>query len=167
MPVIISLLPRNGDLGWFYTPTKVRIHNYAQQGHGQNEIRKILRENYRINVSQSIISRTLNKKHVYKYRRGRPTGRPYKLTDREVRYVAYIVRKGWRTRRLLYKQLIKEYVGNDIGRDTLRRALYRLGYRRCIACKRAFISEKQAIARLNWAYIFRNCIIDGMWAKVI
>jgi len=96
-------LPRKGDLGWFYTPTKVRIYNYAQQGYSQNEIRKILRQNYRINVSQSIISRTLNKKHVYKYRRSRPTGRPYKLIDREVRYIAYVVRKGWRTRQLLYK----------------------------------------------------------------
>lgn len=72
---------RKGDLGWFHTPTKVRIHNYSQQGHGQNKIRKILRENYRINVSQSTISRTLKEKHVRKYRRGRPTGRPYKLTD--------------------------------------------------------------------------------------
>ena len=128
MPVTISSPPRKGDLGWFHTPTKVRIHNYAQQGHSQNEIRIILRENHSTNVSQSTVSRTLNKKHVHKYRRGRPTGRPYKLTDREVRYIAYVVRKGWRTRRLSYKQLIKEYVGKDIGRDTLRCTLYRLSY---------------------------------------
>ena len=120
---------RDGDLGWFHTPTKVRIHHYSQQGCSQNEIRTILREKYQTNISQSTISRTLNNKHASKYRRGRLTGWPYKLTDREVRYVAYVVRKGWRTRRLLYKQLIKEYIGKDISRNTLHRALYYLSYR--------------------------------------
>ncbi len=134
---------RQGDLGWFHTPTKVRIHHYLQQGYSQNDIRKILRENHQTNISQSTISRTLKRQHVNKYRRGKPTRRPHKLTDREGRYVAYIIRKGWRTRRLSYKQLIKEYIGRDICRNTLRNALYRLGYRRCIACKRAFISKKQ------------------------
>ena len=148
----MSSPPRNGDLGWFHTPTKVRIHFYAQQGYSQNDIRKVLREKHQTNISQSTVSRTINNKHANKYRRGRPSGRPHKLTDREVRYVAYVVRKGWRTRRLSYKQLIKEYIDKDICRDTLRHALYRLGYRRCIACKRAFITEKQALARLNWAY---------------
>ena len=85
---------RQGDLGWFHTPTKVRIHHYSQQGYSQIDIRTILRENHQTNISQSTISRTLNKQHVNKYRRGRPTGRPYKLTDREVRYVAYVIRKG-------------------------------------------------------------------------
>ena len=112
----MSSLARDGDLGWFHTPTKVRIHHYSQQGYSQNEIRTILREKYQTNISQSIISRTLNNKYASKYQRGRPTGRPYKLTDQEVRYVAYIVQKGWRTRRLSYKQLIKEYVGKDISR---------------------------------------------------
>lgn len=124
-------------------------------------------ENYNTNISQSTISRTLTQKHVRKLRRGKPTGRPRKLSDRTARYIAYVVRKGWRTRRLTYSQLIKEYIKEDISRQTLGRALRRLGYIRCIACKRAFITEKQALSRIDWADTFQNSTLDGLWAKVI
>ena len=144
---VISSPPRKGDLGWFYTPIKTRIHLYNDRGFSQNNIKKLLWENHQIDVSQSTISRTLNLKHNHKHRRGKSTGRPRLLTNRTVRYVAYLVRKGWRTRRWTFKRLIKEILPKDkqVNRATLRRALKRLGYTRCIACKRAFISHKQAL----------------------
>ena len=63
------------------------------------------------------------------------------LINKVVRYVAYVIRKGWRTRRLLYKQLIKEYISRDICRNTLYNTLYRLSYRQYITYKRVFISN--------------------------
>jgi hypothetical protein len=50
---------------------------------------------------------------------------------------------------------------------TLGRALKRIGYSRCIACKRHLISDKQAAERFEWCKIMRPAIVDGLWAKVI
>ena len=70
-----------------------------------------------------------------------------KLTDRSARYLARIATRGWVDRRLTYEQLIKR-MGLNVSTRTVQRALKKLGYRRCVACSRPFINEKQRRKRL-------------------
>lgn len=43
---VMSSPPRKGDLGWFHTPIKIRIHLYNNRGFSQNNIKKLLWENH-------------------------------------------------------------------------------------------------------------------------
>ncbi len=66
---------------------------------------------------------------------------------------------------MTFKQLANS-IGLNVSRRTIARALKRLGFRRCIACPRPFITEKQAKVRQQWAADHQDWTVNA-WARVV
>lgn len=144
------------------TPTRVRIRTYDEMGLTQREIVKKLIEERGVSVHQSTISRIIASKRS---KRIKPKGKKCKLSERAVRYVTRLIRQGWFGRRMTYQRLIKQ-LDLKVSRWTLGRSLRFYGWKRCIACRRPFVSEKQTATRLDWARRYINWTVNA-WATVI
>ena len=148
--------------GWFKEKTRVRVRAYDEAGLTQREIVKKLQEERGISVNQSTISRWIKTKQN---RATKPSGRPSMLIERTVRYVTRLVRQGWVGRRMTFARIVKQ-LQLKVSRWTLGRALQKLGYRRCIACRRPFTNSKQQEKRIRWCTFMSKCTVN-FWAKVI
>ncbi len=149
--------------GRLKTPTRTRIQLLSKLGHSQPQICRLLADQFQLVVSQSTVSRIVSSGQK---RRTKPSGRSPKINDRGARYLARVIRKGgWTTRRKTYKQLALE-IGLDVSRKTIARALRRVGYRRCVACRRQFINDKTASKRLAFAYSHKSQT-KNQWARIL
>lgn len=78
------------------------------------------------------------------------TGRPPKLSPRDVRRLIFEAGRSWDTRRMSLTALAAD-VEIEASRNTIKKALASVGYHRCVACRRPFINKKQQKQRLQWA----------------
>jgi hypothetical protein len=132
----------------FHTFTRIQIKTYYLSDHSQKQIVRLLKEQHNVEISQETISRIIN--FAYERRRKHKSNRLRKLSSRTTRYLTRVISREWSKRRLIWKQLVISLDFN-VSDETIRRTLRKLDYRRCIACERSFISEKQAKKRLKWA----------------
>ena len=73
--------------------------------------------------------------------------------------------KGWTSRRWTYKQLVAKMELN-VSHYTVQRALKALGYQRCVACSRPFITPAQAKKRVEFALAHLAWTVNN-WARVV
>ena len=78
------------------------------------------------------------------------TGRPPKLNARDIRRLVRAVTSSADGRQATYKQLAEE-LGIEASADTIRKALRKAGFRRCIACPKPLVSWINRRKRLQWA----------------
>ena len=78
------------------------------------------------------------------------SGRPKKLTPRDLRHIEIYIRSNYRTRRVRLSQLIKLFQ-LDATERTVRKALKELGYNHRVARRRPFLSKRDRKRRLQFA----------------
>ena len=162
--VIESSPPRSGEHGDWHTPTRTRVRMLHDLGHGYGSIKKQMQTRYGVNLPKSTIRNFCKAPRARRLRRGIP-GRPFSLTARTVRYLAFVIRKGWCGRRLSWSRL-KALEKLGCSTRTIGRALAKLGYHRCVACKRPFITYKQTKTRTKWARR-HLCWTLNNWTRVV
>ncbi len=158
-----SSSPRSGTRGAFHTSRRIRIKAYYSSSHSQRRIVRLLKEHHNVEISQATVSRIIAS--AYDRRKHTKSGRLRKISSRTARYLARVATRGWTERRLTWTQLVKS-IGLNVSRHTVRRALKILGYRRCVACGRPYISDKQAKKRVDWANKHKFWTINN-WARVV
>jgi len=139
-----SSSPRHGDFGEWKTPTRVRVLDAHTDQHLSNrQISKLT------GVPRSTVGDIIRSGNPRRVGSGRK-GAKHKVTERIARRLIRLLRTNWRTRCLPFKQLLIE-ANIDLSPSTARRALAKRGYRRCVACPRPFITQKQQKRRLQFA----------------
>src|SRR5271168_3920058 len=134
-------IPEEGD-EW-PTPARAVIRRLKRLSLSQREI--ILHTSAPRRTIRDILhqehSRRSHKSKVYK---------PHLMSIREIHRCIRHIARDWSTHRLSFAQ-VKAQLGVKASVRTIRRELRRAGYRRCIACPRPYISQKQAKKRLAFA----------------
>ena len=150
--------PRNPPNGEWKTPKRAEVRAlYATGLYTQEEFKE------RTGVPQQSVSQIVRFSGPRRARSTR-TGRPRILTKHEVRRLIGCLQKGWKGRRLSYKQLATK-CGIRASEATIRRPLKEKGYRRCIACPRPFINKKQQKKRYMFAKRYKNWTSE--WNDVV
>ena len=82
------------------------------------------------------------------------SGRPAKLSSTEIDELETYVKSSKAARRMSYKDLTKTLYGDrpEIGVEAVKYALKKRGYSRRVALRKPPISEKNRVARLEWAH---------------
>ena len=93
------------------------------------------------------------------------TGRPPKLSPRDIRRLIRAVTSSQDGRRASYIQLAKE-LGLEASEQTIRRALRKAGFKRCIACPKPLVSWINRRKRLAWAREHLHWELED-WLRVI
>jgi transposase len=140
------------------TPTRAKIRVLAQEGLSQREIGR------KFGIAQATVNRIVNSKSSRRTRKGK-VYKPTLISKREVRCIIRYISNSWEGRRVTYPQ-IKIACHIDASATTIRRALKRAGYQRCIACPRPFINAKAVKKRLDFARKHRWWSIQ-QWKVVI
>jgi hypothetical protein len=144
---------RNGTTGEWKTPTRVRVRAmYADQHMSIRQIEKST------GVPRSTVARMIHFQGPRRVRLGR-SGPRFKISKRLLRRLIRKLRSGWRGRTLSLIQLGKA-CGIEQSESTIRRALAKQGYHRCVACPRPFINRKQQKRRLQFARSHIDWILD-------
>ena len=112
-----------------------------------NSIAEIKRQT---TIPRTTIKRWIEAKSSRTQRKGKSTRRRF-VSKRQIRQIIRYIAKNWSTRRLSLEQ-VRAHLNIEASARTIRRELRRVGYRRCIACPRPFISRKQAKKRLDFAF---------------
>ncbi len=94
------------------------------------------------------------------------SGRPKKLTERDKRHLKSIICKERREPAQKIQESFANSTGNEVGKNTIRRALYEMGYHSRIALRKPYISESNRRFRLKWTRERRSWTINE-WKKVI
>ena len=140
---LIFSSPPKKDKGEWPTPVRQTVRNLKREGKSQREI-----------VAQTSLPRTsirrILRQESSRRARKKKAPKPHLMSIREIRRCIRYLSKDWSTRRLSFEQL-RTHLGVQASARTIRRELRRVGYRRCIACPRPFISRKQAKKRLAFA----------------
>ena len=142
------------------TPRRVRVLSAYQDHHWSK--RRISRE---FNIPHTTVLRILKSESPRRTRPSARTGRPRKISERELRRVIRHIRRSYNNRKLPYAQVARE-CGLNCSGQTVRRALARVGYHKCKACPKPFINKKQRKQRLAWARENRPWLQDD-WDKVL
>src|SRR4051812_10920241 len=79
------------------------------------------------------------------------SGRPKKLTERDKRHLKVIVNKGRCEPARRIKEIFINSTGKEVGDNTIRRALYEMGYHSQVALRKPYISESNRRFRLKWS----------------
>lgn len=125
------------------TPKRCRVRDAFNDHHWSKS--KISRE---FDIPRQTVQRILRYDQSPRRNKKR-TGRPQKITDRDLRRLLILIRKNYEHRRLPYAQLAKE-CGLGCSGTTVRRALAGIGYYKCKACPKPFITESQRLKRRSW-----------------
>jgi len=94
------------------------------------------------------------------------SGRPKKLTERDKRHLKSIISKERREPAQKIQETFANSTGKKVGKNTIRRALYEMGYHSRIALRKPYISESNRRFRLKWSRERRFWSIND-WKKVI
>ncbi|GBC22304.1 IS630 family transposase [Rhizophagus irregularis DAOM 181602=DAOM 197198] len=94
------------------------------------------------------------------------SGCPKKLTERDKRHLKAIINKNRREPEEKIRKIFMESTGNDVGRRTIQRTLYGMGYNSCAALRKPCVSECNRKIRLNWARERRLWTIND-WKKIV
>jgi len=92
------------------------------------------------------------------------TGRPTKLSDKQVDEIIEYASKSWDHRVLDYVRLHDE-LGLSCTVKTLERRLKQRGYFRCVVCQKPYLTAAQVIGRLLWA--ITHIFWTKEWLKVL
>jgi transposase len=125
------------------TPRRVRVKTMLECGVSKHEISrqlKIDRKTIR-RIEQQETSRRPGKLR---------SGRPASNSERDLRHLIFILRKNWEGRKLNWAKLGRD-AGLSVSGWTIKRALNSVGYTRCKACKKPFISKDAQEKRYNYA----------------
>jgi hypothetical protein len=144
---------KSGDM--WSTPVRATVRAMKRDGKGYGAIfaktsvpKSTVR---RICKSESL--RTTRKEKVFK---------PKLLKEADIKRIYRFVSKSW-TNRCKPWGRVKAELNLKASITTIRKTMKRHGYRRCVACRRPFISEKQAKRRLVFALKYRlvgNCRLE-------
>jgi hypothetical protein len=123
-------------------------------------------------LPESTIKRVLRAKSSHRSRKGKQF-KPHLLKFRDVSRIIRHITKTYAGRKLSYHQL-KSELHIKASANTIRRDLREVGFRRCVACPRPFISKSAAKRRLAFAKKYRwwgtsdyAAATHGDWRKVI
>ena len=80
------------------------------------------------------------------------SGRPSKLTNNDLLKMDRILQDyGFDGRSLTWEQLAEEAGLEDVSGRTVRRHMGTMGYRKCLACRKGWVSQQNAKRRVKWA----------------
>jgi transposase len=129
------------------TPARTKVLTLKDEGYSDRAIEE------QTGVPKSTVARICKNR---KERRNKlRTGRPPKLTKHDTRRILAIATKNWNGRKLSFHQLAKE-AGIAASGKTVKRALRKLGYRRCRACRKPFICVDNQKKRRAYAWEHAN-----------
>ena len=140
------------------TPVRSVVRSMRRAGNTYGEIKKAT------GLERSTIQGIINGPSSRTTRKGK-TFKPHLLKPHEVRRIFLFVSKSWANRTKSWAR-IKAELHLEASSTTIRRTMKRHGYRRCVACRRPFISKKQAEKRLAFAFKYRWWGIKD-WKKVV
>ena len=168
-PVFSS--PPQKEKGEWPTPVRQTVRQLQRQGKSQREI--VLKTT----LPRRTIHTILRQESSHRLHR-RKAPKPHMMSIREIRRCIRHISRDWSTRCLTFEQ-VHTQLGIQASARTIRRELCHVGYRRCIACPRPYISRKQAKKRLGFALEHRwwgtsdytafrqDGRVGGDWRKVI
>lgn len=132
-----------------------------QQG---NSIRQISDQ---LKISRSTVDRIIQRHKNQEPLENKPkTGRKKKLTEKDVAYLARMVRKDPFVSAPKLAKRMEETTGKAMGRMTITRALKTSGIGSYVPCKKPFISKKNRAKRLEYAKKYQFMDVS-FWKKVI
>jgi transposase len=115
-----------------------------RQGHTYQYIADFL------HVSHGAVQYTCKKRQATPQHKN--AGRPPRLSNEEADKVEEFVTRSKATRRMTYLQIAEAlWPEGEVGAESVRYALHKRGYRRRFALRKPPISERNRIARLEWA----------------
>jgi hypothetical protein len=163
MDSILSPKPQTKVGANWDTPARAKVRGLFKAGHRPVDIFRMTR------IPQPTISRILKEGSSRRSRKGRMY-KPNKLTNRAVRRIIRYLSKNFTTRAQSIAQ-VKAACRVEASESTIRQALKRAGYRRCVACPRPFINLRQAKQRVAFARRYRwwgtSDEAEGDWRLVI
>ena len=147
---LFSSPPQASPKGTMYTESaRAKLRALHSAGKSKAEI---------VNLSQlpkSLVHRILNAASTHSASRKGKKYKPKLLTGRAIRQILRWILKDYSGRRKTMYNL-KSQLGIGVSGETIRRTLKSLGYRRYIACPRAFIGKVVASKRLLFAKKYRQ-----------
>ena len=140
------------------TPVRSTVRSLRRQGKSYGEIKKLtgLERSTIQGIVKGVSSRTT--------RKGKAT-KPKALKQADIKRIFRFVSESWTNRTKSWAR-IKAELHLEASTTTIRRVMKQHGYRRCVACRRPFISKKQAAKRLAFAFKYRWWGTAD-WKKVI
>ena len=142
---LFSSPPQPGGPGTMYTES-ARSKLRALKFEGRSTYEIIQKSKLRPSAVKNII----NASSTHSVRRKGKKYKPKLLSTRDLRQIIRWISVDYGSRRRRMHD-IKSQLSISASGETIRRVLQRLGYRRCIACPRPFISKKAAAKRLAFA----------------
>lgn len=128
----------------WHTPKRARVRQAREDGKSWGWIERELRvpRSTARGICKAPTSRRTRKWKQYQKKL---------LNRRDLRRIIRFISQNYTTRRLSF-QRVRALLGIEASARTIRRELRKIGYRRCIACSRPFISRKQAKKRFGFAF---------------
>src|SRR4051794_29723781 len=141
-PIILSDPIEKENNEW-PTPARAVVRSLQRQGKSQREIVS------KTQIPRRTVRRILKQESSCRERK-RTAFRRHLMSTRDIRHCIRTIAKNWTSRRMTFAELKTQLLYWPSVR-TIRRELARIGYRRCIACPRPYITCKQAKKRLAFA----------------
>ena len=141
--ILSSLVADHKPKEMWKTPVRLVVRSLRRDGKSYGEIKKLT------SLERSIIQLIIKGPSSRTTRKGK-TFKPQLLKLKEVRRIFLFVSKS-QANRTKSQARIKEELHLSTSTTTIRRTIKRHGYRRYVACRRPFISKKQAKKRLAFA----------------
>jgi Transposase len=129
------------------TPVRSTVRSLRRQGKSYGQIREVT------GLSRSTIQHIVKAPSSRTTRKGLATKRPA-LKQADVKRIFRFVSESW-TNRIKSWGRIRHELRLEASITTIRRVMKEHGYRRCVACRRPFISKEQAKKRLAFARKYR------------
>ena len=147
------------------TPERSKIRAQRVDGKSYGQIQKLcgIRDGKPL-ITRSTLQKIIKAKSSRRQRKGKATKKKI-LKPADLQRVIRFVSASWHNRRLSYARLVQE-CKLKCKTTTLRRSLKAIGYRRYVACRRPFISKKQAAKRLAFTLKYRWASVEGLWKHV-
>ena len=142
-----SALKDHKPLENWKTPVRATVRSLRRQGKSYGQIRKLT------GLTRSTIQSIVKAPTSRTTRKGLATKRRA-LKQADVKRIFRFVSESWANRTKSWGR-IKAELHLDASITTIRRVMKEHGYRRCVACRRPFISKKQAARRLAFALKYR------------
>jgi len=129
------------------TPARAKVRGTRAAGKSYREIRKLtgLERSTIQGIVKGLSSRTARKGKTFK---------PKLLSQADIKRIFRFVSESWTNRTKSWAGIRAE-LHLTASLTTIRRTIKKYGYRRCDACARLFISQKQAEKRLAFTLKYR------------
>jgi hypothetical protein len=129
------------------TPARSKIRGMRAAGKSYSEIKKLT------GLERSTIQGIIKGPSSRTTRKGK-TFKPTLLKKSDIQRIFCFVSESWTNRTKSWAR-IKAELFLEASSTTIRKTIRKHGYRRCVACRRPFISRKQAEKRL--AFVLKYC----------